>query len=151
MCIPAMTTSGRDLDVAPRLSGPDPSPVVGAVDIPAVESVESVQLSSPPMSGQLSPASPQTDLRDSSVPLSPNRVQVGGSQDLPDEGSLFHVSPVSPGFLMRPLGAAEQHPEAGVLLPSTLDGFSDSVLGDSIVYAQCGQILGSDAPMTLPV
>ena len=75
MCIPATTTSGRDLDVAPRLSGPDPPPVVGTVGIPAVESVESVQLSSPPMSGQLSPASPQTvaweDLGDSSVPLSP--------------------------------------------------------------------------------
>ena len=155
ICIPATTTSGRDLDDAPGLSAPDPSPVVGTVDIPTVESVESVQLSSPPMSGQLSPASPWTvafeDLGDSSVPLSPNRVQVGRSQDVPDDGSLFHVSPVSPGFLMRPLGAAEQHLEAGVLLPSALDGFSDSVLGDPIAYAQCEQIPGSDAPLTLPV
>ena len=60
MCIPVTTTSGRDLDVAPRLVGPDPPPVVGTVEIPEVESVESVPLSSPPMSGQLSPASPQT-------------------------------------------------------------------------------------------
>ena len=36
-------------------------------------------------------------------------------------------------------------------LPTTLDDFSDSVLGDPITYAQCEQILGSDAPMTLPV
>ena len=129
--------------------------MVGTVAIPAVESVEAVKLSSPPLSGQLSPASPQTvawqDLGDSSVPLSPNHVQAGRSQDVPDEGSLFHVSPVSPGFLMRPSGAAEQHPQAGVLLPMTLDDFSDSVLGDLITYAQGEQIPGSDAPMTLPV
>ena len=36
---------------------------------------------------------------------------------------------------MRPSGATRQHPEAGVLLPSTLDDFSDSVLGDPITYA----------------
>ena len=125
------------------------------VAIPAVESVEAVKLSSPLLSGQLSPASPQTvaweDLGDSSVPLSPNRVKAGRSQDVPEEGSLFHVSPVSPGFSMRPSGAAEQFPQAGVLLPTTLDDFSDSVLGDPIMYAQCEQIPGSDAPMTLLV
>ena len=57
----------------------------------------------------MSPDSPQTvafdDMADSSVPLSPNRVQVGKSQDIPGEGSLFNVSPVTPGFLMRPSGA----------------------------------------------
>ena len=114
-----------------------------------------VKLSSPPMSGQLSPASPQTvaweDLGDSSVPLSPNRVQTGRSQDVPDEGSLFHVLPVSPGYLMHPSGATGQHPKAGVLLPTMLDDFSDSVLGDPITYAQCEHIPGFDAPMTLPV
>ena len=54
---------------------------------------------------------------------------------------------------MRPSGATGQHPEAGVLLPSTLDDFSDSrsVFGDPIVYAQCEQIPGSGAPMTLHV
>ena len=138
LCIPATTTSGRDIDVTLGSSGPDPPPVVGTVAIPVVESVEAVKLSSPPLSGQLSPASPQTvaweDMGDSSVPLSPNCVQAGRSQDVPDEGSLFRVSPVSPGF--------EQHryPRAGVLLPTTLDDFSDSVLGDPITYAQCEQI-----------
>ena len=90
------------------------------------------------MSGQLSPGSPRTvafeDLGDSLVPLSPNRVQAGRSQEVPEDGSLFNVSPVSP------LGAAGQHPEAGLLLPSALDGFSDSVLGDPIAFAQCAQM-----------
>ena len=79
----------------------------------------------------------------SSVPLSPNRVQAGHSQEVPEDGSLLN-SPLSPGFLMRPLGAAGQHPEAGVLLPSAFDGFDESVLGDPIAYAQCEQIPGSD-------
>ena len=56
-----------------RSSAVGPSPVVGRV--------ETIQLSSPPRSGQLSPESPQTiafeDVGDSSVPLSPNRVQAG--------------------------------------------------------------------------
>ena len=52
---------------------------------------------------------------------------------------------------MRPSGAAGQHPEAGLRLPSTLDVFSDSVRGDPIGFAQCAQITGSDTPLTLPV
>ena len=91
------------------------------------------------------------DAGDSSVPFSPNRVQAGHSQDVPEEGSLFHVSPVSPGFLSRPSRAAQQFPPDGVPLPTTLDDFSDSVLGDPITYAQCEQIPGSDTPMSLPV
>ena len=76
---------------------------------------------------------------------------MGRSQDVLDEGSLFHVLPVSPGILMRPSSATGQHPDAGVLLPSTLDDFSESVFGDPIAYVQCEQIPGSDAPMTLSV
>ena len=52
---------------------------------------------------------------------------------------------------MRPVGATQQVPPARVLEPTTLDDFSDSVLGDPITYAQCEIILGSDAPMSLPV
>ena len=63
-----------------RLSAAGPSPVVGPVDIPDVGRVETIQLSSPQRLGQLSPESPQTiafeDMGDSSVPLSPNRVQM---------------------------------------------------------------------------
>ena len=124
VCVQATATSGRAIDDTPGLAASDPSPVVGTVDLPAVGQVETIQLSSPPMSGQLSPGSPRTiafeDLGDSSVPLSPNRVQVGRSQEVPEDGSLFNVSPVSPGFFMRPSGAAGQHPEAGFLLPSAL-------------------------------
>ena len=52
---------------------------------------------------------------------------------------------------MRPSGAAGQHPEAGLPIPSALDSFSDSVLGDPIAFAQCAQIPGLDTPLTLPV
>ena len=68
--------------------------------------VETIQLSSPPMSGQLSPGSPRMvafeDLGESSVPLSPNGVQAGRSQEVPEDGSLFNMSSASPGFLMCP-------------------------------------------------
>ena len=85
------------------------------------------------------------------MPLSPNRVQAGRSQDVPDEGSLFHVSLVSPGFLFRPSRVDQQPPSDGVLLPTMLDDFDDSVLGDPITYARCEQFPGSDSPMSLPV
>ena len=96
-------------DKPPRSEANGFSPVVGKYDIPQVGRLETIQLSSPPDSGQLSPASPpdpgqlspdspdapQTvafeDMGDSSAPLSPNRVQAGKSQDVPDDGSLFHV------------------------------------------------------------
>ena len=58
-CVPAMATSCRAINDAPGLSASDPSPVVGTVDLPAVGRVETIQLSSPPMSGQLSPGSPR--------------------------------------------------------------------------------------------
>ena len=92
-------------------------------------------------SGQSATPSSQTlawgDAGDSSVPLSPNRVQAGRSQDVPEEGSLFHVSPVSPGFLTRPSRDALPFPPEGVVLLSTIDDFSDSDLGAPITYAQC--------------
>ena len=91
------------------------------------------------------------DVGDSSVPLSPNRVQAGCSQDVPEEGSIFHVSPVLPGFLTRPSQDDPQFPLDEVLLPSTIDDFSDSDLGAPITYAQCELIPGSDTPMPLPV
>ena len=142
---------GRAKDDTPGLAASDPSPVVGMVDIPEVGRVETIQLSSPPRSGQLSPESPWTiafeHLGDSSVPLS--LIQAGRSQEVPEDGSLFNVSPVSPGFLMRPSGATVQQPEAGLPLLLTLDRFSDPVLGDPIVFAQCALIPGSDTPFDI--
>ena len=95
VCVPATATSGRAIDDTPELAASDPSPVVGAA-------VETIQLSLPPMSGQLSPGSPRTvafeDLGDSSVPLSPNHVQAGRSQEVPEDGSLFNICRVSLRF-----------------------------------------------------
>ena len=45
-----------------------------------------------------SPTLPWGAAEDSSPPFSPNRVQTGHSQEVPDEGSLFNVSPLSPGL-----------------------------------------------------
>ena len=178
--IPAMSTAtitSREIDGNTRSSEVDPVPKLDQLQFrwwrecqlssslrrrfPANQfqfrwwSVPAVDFSSPLLSGQSSPVSSQTiawgDAGDSSVPLSPNRVQAGRSQDVLEEGGLFHVSPVSPGFLMRPSRAAQQFPPDGVLLPTTLDDFSDSVLGDPITHAQCEQIPGSDTPMSLPV
>ena len=68
------------------------------------------------------------------MPMSPNRVQVGKSHDVPHEGSVFDVLPVMPGFLMRP--SCRCAATRGLLpLPHTLDTFSDPVLGDPIAFA----------------
>ena len=134
---------------SPPLSGPPVAVLVGesvpavelssalmsehTVPVPMGECVPAVDSFSMPSSGRSSTPSSQTlawgDAGDSSVPLSPNRVQAGCSQDVPGQGSLFHVSPISPGFLSRPLREAQPFPLEGVLLPSTMDDFSDSDLG----------------------
>ena len=107
-------------------------------------------LPSSPLSGRpsssSSPTLPWGATNNSSPPFSPNRVQAGHSQDVPDKGSLFNVSPLSPGLLFRP-----SPPTEGVLLPPTLDDFNDSVLGDPITYARCEQFSGSESPLSLPV
>ena len=74
-------------------------------------------LPSSPLSGRSSSSSSQTlawgEADDSSVPLSPNHVQAGRSQGVPDEGSLFNVSPISPGFVFRPLRGDQPPPAEG--------------------------------------
>ena len=106
---------------------------------PSVPPDVSTPSSSLTSSGQSATPSSQTmawvDVSDSSVPLSPNRVRMGHSQDVPEEGSLFHVSPISPGLLDWPTRDAPQFPLEGVLLPSTIDDFSDSDLGAPLTYA----------------
>ena len=72
----------------------------------------------------------------------------GQSQSEPDEGSLFNVSPLSPELVVHPGGATQ--PE-GMLLPTMLDDFNDSVLGDRISYARIDQLPGSESPLSLPV
>ena len=161
------TVTNREVDVrpGPRL-GPASTSVgervpavvlsftpklVPTIPVPMGDGVPAVTSSTPPgcptpssslpSSGKSASPSSQTlawgDAADSSVPLSPNRVQVGRSQDVPEEGSLFHVSPFPPGFLTRPSRDSPQFPPEGVLLPTTMDDFSDSDLGAPITYAQC--------------
>ena len=88
---------------------------------------------------------------DSSPPFSPNRVHEGHSQDFPAEGSLFNVSPLSPGLFVRPPRGSGSPPAGGVLLPTMLEDFDDSVLGDPITYVRCEQFPVSESPLSLPV
>ena len=121
--------------------------------LPVVE--VATALPSSPLSGWPSSSSSQMlawgETDESPAPLSPNRVQAGHSQDVPDEGSLFNVSPISPGFVFRPSRGDQPPPAEGVLLPTTLDDFNDSVLGDPITYARCEQFPGSESSLSLPV
>ena len=86
-----------------------------------------------------------------SVPLSPNRVRKGHSQDMPAEGSIFDVSPDLPGFNMRSTGGGVQPPEIMQPPPSTYVNFNNPFFGAPIVFAQCHKTPGMDTPMTLPI
>ena len=123
--------------------------------MPQVGRMETVPAAMPPDLGRMSPDSPWTvaydDVVDSSVPISPNHVQVVRSLDASDEGSVYNVSPVTPGFPMRPSGVTGLRPVARLPLPHTLETFCDPVLGDPIAFAQCTPVSGSDSPLTLPV
>ena len=137
---PPSTLVGERVSVVERPQPPlsEPPDLLHVVEV-----ARAGALPSSPLSGRSSSSSSQTlawgDADDSSAPLSPNCVQAGGSQDVPDEGSLFNVSPVSPGFLFRPSRGDQPHPSEGVLLPMTMDDFDDSVLGDPITYMRCEQ------------
>ena len=115
--------------------------------VESAELLPSFGLSSP----SPSPTLPWGAAEGSSPPFSPNRVQAGPSQDAPDEDSLFTVSPLSPGLFFRPPQGSGSPPAGGVLLPTTLDDFDDSILGDPIIYARCEQFPGSESPLSLPV
>ena len=145
-CAWALPPEVRTSDIPPGAGAANLTSVVRADDVPQVGWMKTVQPATPPDSGQMSPDSPQMvafdDMADSSEPMSPNRVQVGKSQDVPDEGSVFDVSPVTPGFWMRPSGAAV----ACLPLPQALDTFSDPVFGDPNAFTQCAPV-----PLTLPV
>ena len=68
---------------------------------------------------------------------------------------MFNVSPLSPGLFVRPPRGSGSPPAGGggggVLLPTMLEDFDDSVLGDPITYARCEQFPGSESPLSLPV
>ena len=116
-----------------------PAPVVEQPGMQAKE-FPTLRLSESPKllpSFGLSSESPSPTLswgaaEDSSPPFLPNRVQVGCSQAVPDEDSSFSVSPLSLGLFLRPPRGSTSPPAGGVLLPTTIDDFDDSVLGDLI-------------------
>ena len=81
-----------------------------------------------------SPMLPWGMAEDSSPSFSPNRVREGHSQNVPSEGSLFNVLPLSPELVIRPTREGGVTQPEGVLLPTMLEDFNDSVLGDPISY-----------------
>ena len=133
-----------------------PAPVVEQPEVQAkgfptlwlVESPESLPSFGWP-SPSPSPTLPWGAAEDSSPPFSPNRVQSGPSQDAPDVDSLFDVSPLSPGLFFRHPQGSGSPPAGGVLLPTTLDDFDDSVLGDPITYARCENFSGSESTIVV--
>ena len=131
-----------------------PAPVV---EQPASPGREGAQVVEPPQtllplsgrsSSSSSPTLPWGTAEDSSPPFSPSCVHAECSQDGPDEDSLFNVSPLSPGLLFRPSRGGQLPPAEGVLLPTTLEDFDDSVLGDPITYARCEHFPGSESPVS---
>ena len=128
-----------------------PAPVVGqpglkAKEFPTLRLPESPDLlpSLGLSSSSFSPMLPWGTSEDSSPPFSPNRVREGHSQDVQDEGSLFNVSPLSPGLVVRPTRGSGAAPSEGVLLPTMLEDFDDSVLGDPISNADSPIAAGED-------
>ena len=154
-CVQDSTPAVRPRANKPGLSVDDLSPVVGPVVMQGGESGGDRALLSPMMLGQPDPGSPQTiafeELVDSSVPLSPNCVQAGHSQEMKADGSLFGVSPDTPGFVMRPAGVAQRLPGDALPLPLAFDYVRDPFFGKQIAFAQCAEVPGWDGSMTLPV
>ena len=64
-------------------------------------------------SSSSSPALPWGTAEDSSPSFSPNRVREGLSQNVSGEGSLFNVSPLSPGLVVRPTREGGAAPSEG--------------------------------------
>ena len=154
-CVQDSTPAVRPRANKPGLSVADLSPVVGPVVMQGVSHAETVHLSAPTMLGQLDPGSPQTiafeELGDSSVPLSHNCVQARRSPEVPADGSLFGVSPDTPGFVMLPAGATQRLPRPPCRCRWPLTKLVTRFFGKPIAFAQCTEVPGSDGPMTLPV
>ena len=138
-----------------------PAPVVGqpepqAKNFPTLRLSESSDLLpsfrlSSSSSSSSSPTLPWGTAEDSLPSFSPNRVREGHSQNVLGESSLFNVSPLSPGLVVWPTREGGVAPSEGVLLPTMLEDFDDTVLGDPISYARIEQLPGSESPLSLPV
>ena len=67
------------------------------------------------------------------------------------EGSLFAVSPDTPGYSMRPAGAVVQSAVVSEPPPPNYVGFNNPFFGTPIAFAQCQNTAGMDTTTTLPV
>ena len=107
--VPPATVANDEIDVGtsvPVVTAP--APVVEQPSSAVREGVHVVEPLQPLLplsersSSSSSPTLPWGAAEDLSPPFSPNCVQAGCSQDVPDEDSLFNVSPLSPRLLFRP-------------------------------------------------
>ena len=142
--------------VIPEVRIIDLTPEVRVVNFPPEGRVDAVSPVTPPGSARMSPCSSPVVSFDqsavSSMAISPNRVRLDNSPDIPAAEPVFEVSPDTSGLLMRPSGAAVQAPVSCLPLQPGLDSNCDPVLGDPVAFTLSGTIPGSDAlPMTFPI
>ena len=146
----------RIVNLPPKVRTVDLMLEVRVVDLPPEGRVDAVPTVTPPGSAWMSPCSPPVVSLDqsavSSMAISPNRVRLVASPDLPDAEPVFEVSPDTSGFLMRPSGAAVQAPESCLPPQPGPDTYCELMLGEPVAFTLSGPIPGSDAPpMTFPV
>ena len=144
------------IDLPPGVRAVDLTLEDRVVDLPSEGHVDAVSTVTPPGSVRMSPCSPPVVSLDqlvvSSMVISPNRVRLDPSQDLPDVESVFEVSPDTSGFLMRPSGAVVQPPVNCLPLQPDLESYCEPMLGDPVACTLSEPIPGSDAlAMTFPV
>ena len=146
---PDSVQQGVNADVLPPtdsvgMSAADVNTSTPVVTAPGLEGSDGRHTSKKSPLGHLSESSELL----SSFGWSPNRVKEGQSQISPSAYSLFNVSPLRPIEPNRENGMPQPN---GVLLPTILDEFNDSVLGEPISYARLEQAPGSESPLSLPV
>ena len=127
------------------------SPVKEGVHV--VELLQSLLPLSGRSSSSSSPTLPWGTAGDSSPPFSPHCVQAGHSRDVPDEGSLFNVSPLSPGLLFRPTRGGQSPPAGGGGESYCRRRWMTSVIRFWGIrsYARCENFPGSESPLSLPM
>ena len=61
------------------------------------------------------------------------------------------MSPLSPEIVVQPNRESRTPQPSGMLLPTILEEFNNSVLGEPIYYSRIEQVPGSESPLSLPV
>ena len=142
-------------DIPPGGGTADLTTVVRADEVPPIGRMVTVQPEMPPDSVSMSPDSHQMvafdDSAASAVPMSPNQVRVDVSQDIPDEGTVFEVSPDTSGFLMRPVGCECSDTGGELSVPTGCQSIQRPCPRGSNSFCPVRYDPGSDTPMTLPV